>query len=107
MKLHNNTYDNWYIVHFNNNSNTWFQYIAQRQLQDETRNILVLGFGAACIIIVRCDFQLWKYTQLLSQVYKHMYNDFFFFFFFFFGGGGGGGWYADHINTRFHILQSL
>ena len=29
--------------------NTWLQYIAQRQLQGETRSIYVLGFGAPCI----------------------------------------------------------
>ena len=28
---------------------TWLQWIGQRQLQDETRNILVLGFGVTYI----------------------------------------------------------
>ena len=33
----------------NSRLNTWLQYIAQRHLQDGTRNIQVLGFGAAYI----------------------------------------------------------
>ena len=33
--------------------NTWLQWIGQRQLQDEMRNIKVLGFGAAYIDIWR------------------------------------------------------
>ena len=30
-------------------TNTWFEYIAQKQLQTETKNIYVLGFGAPYI----------------------------------------------------------
>ena len=31
--------------------NTWFQWIGQRQLQDETRDVYVLGFG---VTYIRC-----------------------------------------------------
>ena len=34
-------------LHLHPRLNTWFQWIGQRQLQDETRNISVLGFGVA------------------------------------------------------------
>ena len=33
--------------------NTWLQYVAQRQLQYETRNIYVLGFGVPNIIVLK------------------------------------------------------
>ena len=36
-------------LHFHSQLNTWLQWIGQRQLQDETRNIHVLGLGAAYI----------------------------------------------------------
>ena len=36
-------------LHLHSQLNTWFQWIEQRQLQDETRNIYVLGFGAPYI----------------------------------------------------------
>ena len=36
-------------LHLHSPLNTWLQYIAQRQLQAETKNIWVLGFGAAYI----------------------------------------------------------
>ena len=37
-------------LHLHPRLNTWFQWIGQRQLQDETRNIYVLGLGAPYII---------------------------------------------------------
>ena len=36
-------------LHLHSPLNTWLQYIAQRQLQAETRNIRVFGFGATYI----------------------------------------------------------
>ena len=36
-------------LHFHSQLNTWLQYIGQRQLQDETRNIYVWGLGATYI----------------------------------------------------------
>ena len=36
-------------LHLHSLFNTWLQYIVQRKLQDETRNIQVLRFGAAYI----------------------------------------------------------
>ena len=36
-------------LHLRSPLNTWLEYIAQRQLQAEMRNINVLGFGATCI----------------------------------------------------------
>ena len=36
-------------LHLHSPLNTWLQYTAQRQLQCETRNICVFGFGAAYI----------------------------------------------------------
>ena len=35
-------------IHLHFRPNTWLQWIGQRQLQGETRNINVLGFGAPC-----------------------------------------------------------
>ena len=36
-------------LHLHSQLNTWLQWIGQRQLQDETRNIYVLGLGASYI----------------------------------------------------------
>ena len=36
-------------LHLHSQFNTWLQWIGQRQLQDETRNIYVLGLGASYI----------------------------------------------------------
>ena len=36
-------------LHLRSPVNTWLQYIAQGQLQADTRNVYVLGFGAAYI----------------------------------------------------------
>ena len=36
-------------LHLHSRINTWFQWIGQRQLQDETNIILSLGFGATYI----------------------------------------------------------
>ena len=33
-------------LHFHSQLNTWLQWIERRQLQEDTRNIYVLGFGA-------------------------------------------------------------
>ena len=35
--------------HLNSPRNSWLQYIAQRQLQDETRNVYILQIGATYI----------------------------------------------------------
>ena len=39
-------------LHLHSRLNTWFQWIEQRQLQDKTRNIQVLGFGATYIRVL-------------------------------------------------------
>ena len=36
-------------LHLHSQHNTWLQWIGQRQLHDETRNINVLGLGATYI----------------------------------------------------------
>ena len=36
-------------LHLHSRLNTWLQWIGKRQLQDETRNIKVLGFGVTYI----------------------------------------------------------
>ena len=36
-------------LHLDSRLNTWLQWIEQRQLQGETRNIYVLGFGISYI----------------------------------------------------------
>ena len=45
-------------LHFQSPLITFLQYIAQRQLQAETRNIWVLGFGASYIRDFKVDYRL-------------------------------------------------
>ena len=44
-------------LHLHSRLNTWLQYIAQRQLRDETRNIEVSEFDAAYIRDLTVDFR--------------------------------------------------
>ena len=53
-------------LHLHSRLNTWLQSIGQRQLQDETRSILVLEFGAPYIrglMVVRCCLTRYHYFQ--------------------------------------------
>ena len=63
---------------FHSRLNTWLQWNGQRQLQDETRNISVLGVGVPYIwslmVLQRADYRLapshWE-TSLQSNVVSH------------------------------------
>ena len=48
---------------FNSRLKTWLQWIGQRQLQDETRNIKALGFGALIL-------EVWWHVDLLTLFYN-------------------------------------
>ena len=58
-------------LHLHSRLNTWLQYIAQRQLLDETRNISVWGFGASNIrdlMVLKSDLCLTaSFTFVLSK----------------------------------------
>ena len=52
-------------LHLHSQFNTWLQWIGQRELQDETRTIYVLGLGASyireltvCYILVNMNHQM-------------------------------------------------
>ena len=58
-------------LHLHSRLNTWFQWIGQRQLQDETRIIYFSGFGASCIR----DFTVSIFTEYSKEKQKqHCYN---------------------------------
>ena len=51
--------------HLHSRLNIWLQWIGQRQLQDETRNLYVLGFGAPFIryLTVNCCLSWWAHNH--------------------------------------------
>ena len=51
-------------LHLHSRLNTQLQWIGQRQLQNETRNIYVLGFGATCIR----DFTVYYFLSNLFDI---------------------------------------
>ena len=50
-------------LHLHSRLSTWLQWIGQRQLRDETRNIHVLGFGASCIRGLTIYYLILPYLQ--------------------------------------------
>ena len=64
-------------LHLHSQLNTWLQWIGQRQLQDETRNIHVLGLGASyireltvlhgCFIVMRQMYMIASSSMVTSS----------------------------------------
>ena len=51
-------------VHLHSRPNTWLQWVGQRQLQDGTRNIKVLAFGANYISNLKATVQMKVHNDL-------------------------------------------
>ena len=65
-------------LHIRSRLNTWLQWIRQRHLQDETRNILVLGFGAAYIrgltVTTAVNHAVFAASLIESKTYHRVIN---------------------------------
>ena len=70
-------------LHLYTRLNSKLHWIEQRELQDETRNIYILGFGAtyvrdvkACIVITQVGFQKGEHEQLESETFLTEFRKF-------------------------------